>query len=48
MVADAFTAMTSYRPYRRAMSIAEAVSELRRKKEKYPQELVLLLEHILS
>lgn len=48
MVADAFTAMTSYRPYRSAKSLEEALFELHKEKDKYPQDIVSLLEYILS
>ncbi|MGI6733294.1 MAG: HD-GYP domain-containing protein [Anaerovoracaceae bacterium] len=48
MVADAVDAITSYRPYRGAQNMDAAIKMLRDDKEKYPQELVSLLEKILK
>ncbi len=48
MVADAVDAITSYRPYREAQAMDVAMKMLREEKEKYPQEIVSLLEDILK
>jgi putative nucleotidyltransferase with HDIG domain len=47
MIADSVDAITSYRPYRQLQSMDAALRIMRREKEKYPQELVLLLKKIL-
>ncbi|AGL02857.1 HD-GYP domain-containing protein [Desulfoscipio gibsoniae] len=48
MIADAVDAITSYRPYRQSQSMDVAINKLRNEKEKYPQELISLLEKILQ
>lgn len=48
MVADAVDAITSYRPYREAQAMDVAMKMLREEKEKYPQDIVSLLEDILK
>lgn len=48
MVADAFDAITSYRPYRQSQTMDAAIKILKTEKGQYPQELVdLFLEKIL-
>lgn len=48
MIADVVDAITSYRPYRQSQSMDVAIKKLRKEKEKYPQELISLLEKILQ
>jgi len=48
MIADAVDSITSYRPYRQSQSMDIAIKKLRNEKEKYPQELISLLEKILK
>lgn len=48
MIADTFDAITSYRPYRQPQSMDVAIKKLRNEDDKYPQELISLLEKILG
>lgn len=48
MVADVVDSITSYRPYRQAQTMDTAIMKLRSNEDKYPQELVSLLEKILN
>jgi len=48
MVADTVDAITSFRPYRQPEPLDVAIKELRNGEEKYPQELISLLEKILK
>lgn len=48
MIADAVDAITSYRPYRQPQSMDVAIKKLRNEDDKYPQELISLLEKILG
>ncbi len=48
MIADAFDAITSGRPYKKLQEMDSAIKILRHDQEKYPQELVALLEKILN
>lgn len=48
MIADAVDAITSYRPYSQPQSIDVAIKKLRNEDDKYPQELISLLEKILG
>lgn len=48
MIADAVDAITSFRPYRKPQTMDAAIKKLRNEKEKYPQELIWLLEKILE
>ncbi|WP_347488533.1 HD domain-containing phosphohydrolase [Desulfoscipio sp. XC116] len=48
MIADVVDAITSFRPYRQPRNMDAAIRELRNGKEKYPQELIYLLEKILE
>ena len=47
MIADAVDAITSYRPYRKPQTMDVAIKRIRNEKEKYPQDLIDLLENIL-
>lgn len=48
MVADAIDSITSYRPYRKPQKMDTAIKKLKKEKEKYPQDLISLLEKILG
>lgn len=48
MVADAIDAITTGRPYKKAEDIDSAIRMLKNEEEKYPQELISLLETILA
>lgn len=48
MIADTVDAITSFRPYRKPHDMDLAVNKIRNEKERYPQDLVDLLENILS
>jgi len=48
IVANAVDVITSYRPYRQPQTMDTAIKQLRNEVEKYPQELVSLLEIILE
>lgn len=48
MIADAVDAITSYRPYRQPQTMDNAIKKLRNEEDKYPQELISLLEKILK
>jgi putative nucleotidyltransferase with HDIG domain len=48
MVADAFDAITSWRPYRKPKNADDAIRMLRDEGARYPQDLVSLLEQILK
>nr|WP_312577536.1 HD domain-containing phosphohydrolase [Sedimentibacter sp.] len=48
MIADVFDAITSGRPYKRSQEMESAIRILRNDQEKYPQELITLLEEILG
>ncbi len=46
-VADSFDAMTSDRPYRRAFSIEESLSQLKSQEDKFDQEIVAYMETLV-
>lgn len=46
-VADSFDAMTSDRPYRRAYSVEESISQLKAQGEKFDQEIVAYMEALV-
>ncbi|NLO08275.1 MAG: HD domain-containing protein [Clostridiales bacterium] len=48
MVANAIDAITSYRPYRPPYEMNTAIEMLRSEEEKYPQDIITLLEEILK
>ena len=48
MIADSIESITSYRPFRQPQSMETAIGKLRDDEEKFPQELVILLEKILN
>lgn len=47
MVADAVDAITSFRPYRQPRKLDVAIRELKNEGERYPQELISVLEKML-
>lgn len=48
IVADSIDAITSHRPYRKPQSMKNAIKKLREEKEKYPQDLLTVLEKIME
>ena len=48
IVADSIDSMTSHRPYRKPQSMKNAIKKLREEKEKYPQDLLTVLEKIME
>lgn len=48
IVADSVDSITFYRPGREAQSMETAINKLRTEKERYPQDLVSILEKVMS